>query len=172
MAANDISLVHTKVTLEFGPNRKHEIKGWAAESDALMMPSEEEYETVTWGADGDYVTTRKGMQGGEIAFKLLPNSPSAVFLNRLYRLTLPDGGNPGAVVRVLTCTIEDTLKGFKYLCEYGSLTKGPRGLSIGDGAVGVQAFTFTFKTIIPQYDDSTFRDADSRDTDFKKLVLG
>ena len=68
------SLEQTTVTLN-----GHTVTGWSDDTDALSLPSID-LSNVKRGASGEMVATTTGEKGGPVTIKLLPNSPSVIFV--------------------------------------------------------------------------------------------
>lgn len=139
------SLEQTTVTLN-----GEIVTGWSDDTDALSLPQDLEIAVTKFGADGMMTGAGTGIKGGEVTFKLLPNSPTTKSLMNI-ATTLQNGGRVE-----FDATVEDENLGYKINMERGVLNKFPAGPSLGKGEVSNAEFVFSFERIMPDYSAANF----------------
>lgn len=148
MTALQLSLAHTVVVIG-----NEEVTGWSDDSDALMMPMDDDFFTVMTGADGRILAVNNGKKGGEVTVKLLPNSPStAYYLPFWYQIY-----NNNAIIQ-WNGYVEDRRNGLKFGLRDGVMLKGPQGMTLGNAAMSNYMFTWYFQTIEIDIGLNAFRD--------------
>lgn len=127
----------------------HTFSGWSDDSDAFNAEAVE-LASVTRGADGKMVASSTGAKGGPLTIKLLPNSPSAKFMQ-----AAAANVQKGTKL-VWNGTFRDPENGHTAKLENGILTKYPPLPSLGKGSVGNMEYTIEFETIEPDYSAASF----------------
>lgn len=117
------------------------IEGWSEDEDALSLPQDTTHYDIKTGADGAMVAGATNTKGGEVTFKLLPNSNS---IPKLQALVL-------AIQNGASITFNGTVRyndGSIAGLQNGVLLKSPSGYQQGKGGVGTMVYVFHFQNII------------------------
>lgn len=146
-----IGLANITVTLTDTMDHSEEITGWSDDADALTMPDEFEIMNTRFGAGGDLSAFRTGMRGGDVTIKLLPTSPSVIFLMKRLTFILQPGNRLG-----WSGSIHDTANKYHFELRDGVMVAAPLGVTIGSGDAANRMFRFSFAQIVPHFEDALY----------------
>ena len=133
---HNISLEHTNFILN-----GHRCRGWGNVADALQFPDIEMAQTER-GADGQMVASSTGVRGGEVMLKLMPNSPTFVYLMQKKAEI-----DRGAAIQ-FNATSRNAQTGITTRLERGVLKRAPAAQTVGNATPPMREFTIDFETII------------------------
>ena len=146
--ATGMSLRHVEVDLG-----GHIITGWSDDSDALTLPGDSPDSNYRVGADGDitYFDAADG-RGGEVTFKLLPDSSSVPYLQQQSQVQ-----REGTRVSY-PLTITNSVNGNVVTGQRGKMMSSPKGWTMGKDNVNNMEYAFMFEDLDGQWDNVSLRD--------------